>query len=140
MRIAQSCPLTTTSDWRGDKGETRATATKKREKKECDKKKKRVEEQHVRAAGDELTREVAADEPESARDHHAAAVVEPAVLGCAHGCFDSGRTEPATGWRSSTPGACWRRTTSCSHSFITSTPVQNTRLKLKNCERPCVRW
>ena len=94
---------------------------------------------------DELTGEVAADEPEPAGDHHAAVAVELLVAASgrgrpgAHGSAESAGTPGTVGLRNSTGVLCRPRpsTTSCTHSFSTSMPVQKTRRKLKNCERPC---
>ena len=103
----------------------------------------------ARAKPDQLVREVAADEPDAAGDHHPAIAIEIAVavdagrgLG-SHGCGGPGGAAwRAVGLRKRTAVVCRPRprTTSCSHSFMTSIPVQNTRRKWKNCDRPWVRW
>jgi hypothetical protein len=64
----------------------------------------RVDEQDVGAKIDEAMREVAADEPQSARDHHAPAAIESVG---AH-----------------RPLRCSLRMTSAHHSFITSIAVR----------------
>src|SRR4051812_1296552 len=109
-----------------------------------------IDDQDLRAERDERVREVAADETEAARDHDLATAIEVAVAAGgarrrsgAHGFSDCG----GDAWRAvgslNRTGDFWRlppSTTSFSHSFITSTPVQKTRGKLKNCDLPCARW
>src|SRR5205814_5603086 len=100
----------------------------------------RIDDQDTCAERDELVREVAADEAEPTGDQHRAIAIKPAIRG--HGSVDSGGTAPLmVGLRNRTGEFVRPRpsTTSFTHSFITSMPVQKTRVKLKNCERPCIR-
>ncbi len=92
----------------------------------------RIDEEHVCAERHELAREIAADEPEAAGDHHVPAPVELAVVG-RHGRGWLGRMSGVATRR------CRWRTTSSTHSRITSTPVLTMRRKLKNCDRPKAR-
>ena len=103
---------------------------------------------HDEDAGTEVNQpmgERAADEPETAGDHYSAVAIKRAIVDAArrqprvHRFNDSGGTvELIVGLRKRTGAVCRPRpsTTSRIQSFKTSMPVQNTRRKLKNCERP----
>src|SRR6185503_4089047 len=100
----------------------------------------RIDDEHARAERDELVREVAADEAKPSGDQHRPIAVELAIG--AHGLVDSGEDAPRmVGLRKRTGELVRPRpsTTSFTHNRSTSIPVQKTRLKLKNCERPCSR-
>ncbi len=89
----------------------------------------RIDQQHVGAEIGEAMGEVAADEAEAARDHHAAPAIE---LGVAH----DGCRRPIAAARARCAARCSRLITSDHHSFITSMPVRAMRRKLKNCDLP----
>ncbi len=96
----------------------------------------RIHQEHIGAELDQTPGDVAADETEAARDHHAPAAVE-ILIRRAH---QSTRVLWPAGSVSSTGFRCVCRTTSATQSFITSMPVLKTRRKLKNCDWPCARW
>ena len=83
----------------------------------------RIDEQHVGAEIDEPARQVAADEPQAARDHHAPAAVEIQVAHAATVSRARLQMLLANDQASTTGGS-------------TSTPVLKIRRKLKNCDLP----
>src|SRR5262249_2155590 len=101
-----------------------------------------IDQQYVGAQIDELSREIAADEPEAAGDHHPAAAVEIA-MGHDHvrGEFGYARSAGSRAASGRMPARrCWRRITSSYQRRITSMPVLKMRGKLKNCDLPNARW
>ena len=102
----------------------------------------RVDQEHVGAEVDELPREVAADEPEAAGDHHGAAAVEGAIVHHqVRGGLGQVPSEPSRAASDGAPARRWRRRiTSSYHRRITSTPVFTIRGTLKNCDFPNARW
>ncbi len=96
----------------------------------------RVDQQNVGAKRGKLVGQVAADESEAARDHHAPAAVE-IPIGHRYP-RSSGPAWPTAAPAGTSAGCamCSRLITSAYQSLKTSTPVLNSRRKLKNCERP----